>query len=337
MRMIGSIPRGADDAERFSDYLVTQKIDNMVEESSAGGGWQVWVEQDDDLDRARLELDAFLKNPGDPKYDAQSAAQRIRRQEDKKAEKRRSQFVDYRTRWGQARQWVAPVTLTLIALSCILSLATNSLFVGARDNRGSAPLGGPRWNLLDPLLFTSVMGPRAQQFQREHPGASVEDPATLVRYWGAHLRGGEVWRLVTPVFLHLGILHLLFNMFWLRDLGGMIELQRGSRVLLLVVLATAVLSNVAQYFWSGPGVAAGMSGVVYGLFGYIWIKQRFEPHLGLGLRQETVWIMMAWLFICMTGYVGSIANAAHVMGLVVGAAYGYAPVGYRRMLRGRRA
>ena len=114
------------------------------------------------------------------------------------------------------------------------------------------------------------------------------------------------------------------------DLGAAIESRRGWKLMLGLVLAAAVISNVAQFFWSGPAIAAGMSGVVYALFGYIWIKQRYEPQLGLGFGQQTVWLMMAWLFICMTGAVGSIANAAHVMGLVSGAAIGFGPVIWRR-------
>src|SRR5947207_80943 len=73
MRMIGSIP-DAENAERFSDYLLTQKIDNMVEESSAGNGWTVWVDHDDDVERGKSELDQFLRNSAHAKYDDASAA-----------------------------------------------------------------------------------------------------------------------------------------------------------------------------------------------------------------------------------------------------------------------
>ena len=46
-------------------------------------------------------------------------------------------------------------------------------------------------------------------------------------------------------------------------------------------------------------------------------------------------IMIAWLFLCMTGLVGPVANTAHVVGLVVGAAIAYAPIGWRKI--GRKA
>src|SRR5687767_5018001 len=69
MRQIGSISSDHD-AERFSDYLLTQGIGNMVEEGAGGGAWAVWVENDDHLDRGRSELEQFRANPADPRYEA---------------------------------------------------------------------------------------------------------------------------------------------------------------------------------------------------------------------------------------------------------------------------
>lgn len=76
-----------------------------------------------------------------------------------------------------------------------------------------------------------------------------------------------------------------------------------------------------------------MSGVVYALFGYVWMKGRYQPHLGMGVRQQTVLVMLGWLVLCMTGWVGPIGNAAHVMGLIVGMAFGYVPYKWRTMTR----
>jgi GlpG protein len=121
-------------------------------------------------------------------------------------------------------------------------------------------------------------------------------------------------------------------MFWLFDLGGQIERARGSGFLLGLVLAASVVPNVSEYFWSGP-FFGGMSGVVYALFGYVWIKGKYEPHLNLGVSQQTVLIMMVWLVICMTGLVGNVANMAHVIGLVVGVAMAYAPIEFRKIRR----
>src|SRR4051812_30624169 len=99
MRQIGSIESDGD-AERFSDYLLTQGIGNMVEEQGPGGVWAVWVENDDHLDRGRAELEQFRANPRDPRYDVESKAEQIRKQSDQAETRRRMQHVDVRTRWS---------------------------------------------------------------------------------------------------------------------------------------------------------------------------------------------------------------------------------------------
>src|SRR5262249_48437129 len=139
------------------------------------------------------------------------------------------------------------------------------------------------------------------------------------------------------IFLHFGIWHLLFNMFMLYDLGGVIEQRRGPLRYLLLVLVLAVLSNLVQYYFGHPvregselkwlhlPMFGGMSGVVYGLFGYIWMKARFQPEAGLHIHPNTVVYLVAWFFLCMTGWVGPIANGAHAGGLIAGMLIGYLP------------
>jgi GlpG protein len=136
------------------------------------------------------------------------------------------------------------------------------------------------------------------------------------------VRRGEIWRLFTPMFLHFNVLHILFNMLWLRDLGSMIEARKGSWFFLLLTLVLAGTSNVGQYLWDGPHFG-GMSGVVYGLLGYIWMQGKFNPASKLSLEPQTVTLMIVWFFLCMTGLVGNIANMAHGVGLAVGVAWGF--------------
>jgi GlpG protein len=140
--------------------------------------------------------------------------------------------------------------------------------------------------------------------------------------WLPEVRRGEIWRLFTPVLVHFGLLHILFNMLWLRDLGSMIEARQGSRMLLLLVLVLAAVSNVAQYGIDGPDFG-GMSGVVYGLLGYIWMQGRFNPASQLSLQPQTVMLMIVWFFVCLSGLAGSIANTAHAVGLGIGIVWGF--------------
>jgi GlpG protein len=113
-------------------------------------------------------------------------------------------------------------------------------------------------------------------------------------------------------------------MLWLRDLGGMIETVEGSVKLLLLVVISAAISNWAQYLVTGNPVFGGMSGVVYALLGYVWMKGKFHPGSGLFLHKQTVTMMMIWLVVCFTGLLGPIANYAHLGGLIVGVAWGFA-------------
>jgi GlpG protein len=80
---------------------------------------------------------------------------------------------------------------------------------------------------------------------------------------------------------------------------------------------------------SGP-LFGGMSGVVYGLFGFTWMQARYASK-GYSLTdQDTMWIM-GWFVLCATGLVGHIANAQHALGLVFGLLAGMpAYVAFRR-------
>lgn len=145
---------------------------------------------------------------------------------------------------------------------------------------------------------------------------------------GELFASGELWRLVTPIFLHFGIFHVLFNSLWMWDLGRRLEYLMGPIQFLLFVIITGAASNLAQFFWSGPGFG-GMSGVVYALVGFIAIRQRLVPHPLVAVAPALIGFMLFWLVLCMSGVVdyfiaGSVANAAHLGGLIAGAVYALA-------------
>jgi GlpG protein len=137
------------------------------------------------------------------------------------------------------------------------------------------------------------------------------------------MANGEYWRLVTPIFLHFGLFHIAFNGLWLWELGRRIEPLTGSLQMTMSVLLMAIASNLGQYLWGGPSLFGGMSGVVYGLLGYIWIRHKVAPRPILAIPKGLLGFMLFWLFLGMSGFMdlfmtGSIANAAHAVGLVTG-------------------
>lgn len=146
-----------------------------------------------------------------------------------------------------------------------------------------------------------------------------DDPRALAL---PEIEHGEVWRLLTPIFLHFGIPHILFNLLALKDLGTVIERLTSTRLLFGLVLVSGVLSNVGQFAFAGP-FFGGMSGVVYALLGFVWMKARFDPASGFFLGKQTVFIMIGWFFLCMTGALGHVANYAHGFGLAVGMIWGF--------------
>ncbi len=150
----------------------------------------------------------------------------------------------------------------------------------------------------------------------------------------ASLAQGELWRAVTPIFIHLDWYHIIFNMIMFFQFGALVESLKGTVRLAGLMLATAVVSNIAQAVGpeslGGTPAFGGMSGVLYGLFGYVWVKSTFRPEPGFYMTQGTVIILIAWLFLCMTGAVGPVANIAHVVGLVVGMTVAYVPAFWRR-------
>ena len=141
------------------------------------------------------------------------------------------------------------------------------------------------------------------------------------------VRAGEIWRLLTPIFLHFNVMHILFNMIFLRDNGSLIESRQGSKVLILLVVVIGIGSNLGQYFFAGEGPEfGGMSGVLYGLLGYTWLRGYCDPSSGLRLAPTTLVVMLVWLFLCLAGIIPHVANGTHVVGLIMGILIGAAPL-----------
>ncbi len=147
-------------------------------------------------------------------------------------------------------------------------------------------------------------------------------------HWRAAMEQWQWWRLWTPMFLHFGIFHLLFNSLWLWELGRRFEWLYGWRGYLGFLLVVALAANLSQYLWQGPSLFGGMSGVIYGLVGYLWIHQRLLPQPVFAVPPGLIIFMLLWLVLCMSGAVnmfidGEVANAAHLGGLLAGMLLAY--------------
>ena len=295
MRQVGDI-LGRARADRFVNFLTKEGIEAVLREDG-NERYSIWVMDEDKLSEAGQAYRAYKASPDATCFDAPSV--KPKKFQDSTAKPRsRSRHIDVRTQlFGQGWASGIPVTIIMIALSVILTLASNV--------------------------------PGAMQFMRYF---------YFSEYMGRHfpeIASGQIWRLVTPIFMHGGLLHILFNMIWLYQLGGAIERIEGSGYMLFLTLLMGALVDTTQYLVAGP-LFLGMSGVVYAMLGYIWVMSHYEPASRYFMSRETMLIMVIWLVICLVGIIPGVANAEHVSGLIYGLAFGYLRSRYVSTVRRRR-
>ncbi|WNC68938.1 rhomboid family intramembrane serine protease GlpG [Thalassotalea nanhaiensis] len=131
----------------------------------------------------------------------------------------------------------------------------------------------------------------------------------------------QPWRLITPALFHYSLLHIAFNTMWWWQLGGQIEKNLGLNKIILLFIGSAVLSNVAQFYMSGPNFG-GLSGVVYATVGFVWWYGYLNPDKGIGLSNSIIGFMLFWLVLGYTEFMPiNVANTAHLVGLISGVLY----------------
>lgn len=329
-------------AEHFSQFLLAKGCECTIEQSEQG--FDIWIVNEDMYDIAKAELDLFLQDPT-----AQAPTM----------EKEGGQpgFVVKMKPLLHMRRRLPLLTNTLIAL-CIALFFLNwtSITTTSEKYDGLTPI-------YTALLFdyTEAMQ-KADTILNQYTGeltkeeiakaAQVEREGTWNGLWALYHKAptapepqyekigqGEVYRVVTPIFLHGGILHILFNMLWLYLLGPMVETRTGITRYLLLTLIIACVSNVAQYIASGP-LFLGYSGVICGLAGFIWARQMKAPWEGYPLGKSTVLFLFVFVVaigimqIVLLGYPQllpmQIANTAHVAGGITGVLFGMFPLFKKR-------
>lgn len=131
---------------------------------------------------------------------------------------------------------------------------------------------------------------------------------------------------LSPMFLHFGELHLVFNMLWLWYFGKQLEAIHPSWFVAGLVIVIAFVSNTAQFMTSETRNFGGMSGVIYGLMAYAWIVHSAMPRSYLSLNKNLMTFFVVALVAMELLASSMIATAAHVGGLVCGLALGSAVV-----------
>ncbi len=300
-------------AEAFVAYLLTKGISTHVEpenvsaEASTYGAerWSVWIRDEDRIGEAKTELQHFLSNPSDERY--RSAIQEARaivvkqREEQKQREKNIHKVRTSSSIAGAYGGKLPPLTLLLIIVCVVTGLITQF----SRPDKGND---------------IGIFAVRELTFVDMEKYRETSDPAYS-------LKKLELWRIITPAFLHGGAIHLLLNMFSLASLGRIAERMEGLGRYALILLICGIGAHLLQglmplKFWGGPNFV-GISGVVLGLFGYMAVKSKLKPNLGF-FFPPSAYLMVAVLvgfgFMSQSGL--GLANMAHLGGLLTGALLG---------------
>jgi GlpG protein len=298
MRRIGTLPTERE-ATTLRDYLFLQNIESDVDPED-DGTFAVWVHDDAHVEPASRLMERFRANPRAEEFNKVSDdASRERSRQEKEDARRRSTVVD-RARMGYERTLLGSGMLTIVLIGICIAVAVYSNF---GSNHRAIRYLFIAW-------FPDELGEPVESF-----------------------RTGQVWRLLTPIFIHFGYMHPIFNAMWLKDFGSFIETRFGTWYLAALVVVLGIGSNIAQYMWTGSPWFGGMSGVNYGLFGFLWVRGRFDRNVMWQLNPTVIWTLMIWYFACFTGLLGPIANTAHTAGLLLGAAWGFVSSGKLRVSR----
>lgn len=258
----------------------------------ADGGYAIWIHDDDRVPTAKLELQQFLSRPDDERYrKARQQADAVLREKAAKRKAARSNIVRMSHNWHQSTG-PGPVTVGVV-MACVVVFA-ETFFL--HDERG-----------LRSLFFFSIDGTA-----------------------NAILQDGEWWRLLTPSLLHFSPMHIVFNLLMWWQYGGLIEARKGSGTFLFLTLATALATDVLQFAF-GSWRFGGMSGVNYGLVGYVFVKGKLDPNDGLGMSRDQA--AYAFLFFVICWFSPMVANFGHLGGLVMGVTLGCLSAGWRHWQR----
>lgn len=357
MRLIGAVTN-QQEAEKLSAHLKKRGIENSTDAffdpKDGHFAYQIWVHNEDQIPEAAEILQHFQSNPSSSEYVLPPAPNPIKQQLEPPPPPKRP---------------TTPFTYFMLAL-CVLVFILNALEQMPLRKEGLSE----KIFLLTPIqaLFLFELPPPYEKLEeiveKLTTDEKLEDISPQVQsdlesiektpYWrGAYawlllklqgkstalvegsflskIRQGEIWRTFTPCLLHGNLLHILFNMLWLWVLGRPIEQRIGIFKSFILTVTTGIIPNFTQYLMSGP-FFLGYSGIVLGLAGFTWMRERIAPWEGYPLNRSTVLFLLffigamfalqfaSFLMQIFTNipFEPNIANTAHIAGALIGAFLG---------------
>jgi GlpG protein len=377
MRLIKTFEKETQ-AKCFSMFLQKQTIDNTLDveldDATKIFSYSIWVHDEDKISLAEKYLEDFEKDPKDPKFEASMEELYPKEEPSEDVEEETLEEEIDETIEKKDKFFSFNIT-TFILVLCVFFYFLNSMQEKKikEDNPNlSYVMLTPIQNILlfdmpyvllkldevvkkykiDPTIAISKQPVEVQKKLEEidempfwrgfyemillKKDSSSESPMKGELF--EKIRQGQVWRLFSPCVFHKDFLHLLFNMLWLWLLGNQIEQRLNRSKYIFLILIVGIISNISQYLMSGP-YFLGYSGVIMGMVGFIWSRQKVAPWEGYPLQKSVFLFLGVYIFLMLglslvsffTQMVGfnllspNIANTAHVSGVIVGLILGRIP------------
>ena len=145
--------------------------------------------------------------------------------------------------------------------------------------------------------------------------------------WGANFKpstlNGEWWRVLTCCFIHIGIIHLIMNMYALLYIGVLLEPYLGKKRFLTAYLVTGIAASLTSLMWNDLTISAGASGAIFGMYG-LFLAMLTTNLIEKSARQSMLTSIAIFVgYNLLNGMKGGIDNAAHIGGLISGLVVGY--------------
>lgn len=191
------------------------------------------------------------------------------------------------------------------------------------------PLHRPRWTYVLLAVNVIVFGAMTLFGALNGLGLGGTQNVALLRFLGAQdnqlVGQGDYYRLVTSMFIHIGLIHLLFNSYALYIIGQDVERLYGGGRFLIIYFVSGLGGSLASFALGGMGVSAGASGAIFGLIGteiafFYLHRETFGQH---GRQQLRNLLAVAGINLFLGLTIPGINNLAHIGGLVFGAALGW--------------
>lgn len=314
MRLIGTV-NNESEARRFTAYLKRRGIESSVDPSLDVASnqflYSIWIHNEDKIGEASTEFEQFQKNRLDRQYSEEEEGPAPVQSERPPRHFRGTSFFLGLCILVYLLNLMQTISLSKEgAPEMAMTPIQTALIYDAPEENGPFWRGGYTWLLL------KIKG----------ADTTLAEGPLFVK-----IGQGELWRLFSPAILHAELLHILFNMLWLWMLGRQIEQRIGTLRYIALTIILGVVTNTAQYLMSGP-FFLGYSGIVLGLAGFIWAREKIAPWEGYPLQRSVILFLTIFVLAMFalqfgsfllilfsdTTFTPNIANTAHIAGALLG-------------------